>query len=215
MFEVVFQSAFSNCLVSVRNIYAMLLQDLDQRQVDANSLIMRTVSPQYSVSLFEFDALSNDFGEEVVAHQMIDRIRNLTSKDSIDENRKSLSNIYFAASILEDSILVVYNAEHLTSDFYQALEKVETALRASGKGRLRLLLIGSEQMLPLLSRNSSDFKRVKWYNLLEEPNEVSQLLDEIRIDGLSGVTSDESADGTAIDSADDAGKQMIYFGRMM
>lgn len=211
MFEVVFQSAFSNCLVSVRNIYAILLQDLDQQQVDANSLIMRTVSPQYSVSLFEFDALNDEFGEQLVARQMIDRIRNLTSKDSIDESRKPLSNIYFAASILEDSILVIYNAENLTSDFYQALEKVEVALRASGKGRLRLLLIGSEQVLPLLARHSSDFKRIKWYNLLEEPDEVSQLLEEIRLDGLSGTKADDAAR----DSTEDASKQMIYFGRMM
>ena len=179
MLDTLFENVFSNCLGSERNICVLLKDDMLNDTMDVWSLTMKTIAPQSSVSVFEFDALDGQLNEEVLSANMEERVRNFSSASMLDENRKPISTIYFAASILEESILVIYHAENLSDELYQSIEKIERALRVSGKGRLRVLLIGTDAIIPVVAKNTSGFNKVKWYNRLNKPEHAEGFLDFI------------------------------------
>lgn len=206
MFDVFFENTFSNCIGSTRNICILLKDDISDNLTDVWSLTMNTIAPQRSVSVFEFNALDGKMDEEIVSTMMLERIRNFTSTSALDENRKPISNIYFTAGILEESILVIYNAENLSDEFYQSIEKIERALRVSGKGRLRVLLIGSESLIPMVARNTTGFNKVKWFNALNNPQRSAEMLESIAM----MATNENDDSHKAIQN--EAEKDLIVFG---
>jgi len=209
MFDAFFENTFSNCLGSVRNICVLLKDEISDDLTNVWSLTMRTIAPQSSVSVFEFDALDGQLDEEIVSNSMIDRIRNFTSTSALDESRKPISSIYFAASVLEESILVIYNAENLSDEFYQSIEKIERALRVSGKGRLRVLLIGSDSVIPMIAKNTTGFNKVKWYNALNQPARATEMLSSLTTVATNGNGSVHQA------IQEQAEKDLIVFGTVL
>ncbi len=205
MFETVFHSAFINCLRSPGNIHVMLTETRDLAS-GSHDIMMRTECPHYSVSLFELDAADFTMTEEFIAEQMMYRIRNLTSNKPVEPERTAISNIYFAAGILQDSILVIQNADKLDNELYRNLEKVEKALSHSGKGRLRILLVGSQHCIPRLALSSSDFSAIKWLNILAEPDAANHMIEEGRFAGQLKQSKHAS---------EEKGKRFIYFGSLV
>lgn len=204
MLNTIFENIFSNCLNGKRNLCVLLKDAVNDELVDNLSLMMKTVAPQHSVSVFEFNAIGDELDEATVSKSMAERIRNFSSAIALDEGRKPNSVIYFAASILEESIIVIYNAENVTDEFYQSIEKVERALRISGKGRLRFLLIGNDSVVPLVAKNTKSINRVKWYNLLKEPEPVNEMLNSV----VNAINSHQQVTGEVED-------ELIVFGRML
>ena len=196
MLDTFYERVFSSCLGSIRNICVLLQDDVLDDTIDVWSLTMKTIAPQNSVSVFEFDALNDQIDEESVASSMTDRIRNFSSASLINDGRKPISTIYFATSILEELILVIYNAENLNDEFYKSIEKIERALRVSGKGRLRVLLVGTDAIIPMVAKNTSGFNKVKWYNHLKDPEYAEGMLDFITNKSINtgkvlGVVADD------------------------
>jgi len=151
MFDTNFKNTYIDCLNRNRDFYLMF-KDSSSGESNDMALTMSTLAPQFSVSVFNFDASEEMITAVGVIEQLVDRVKNIVGASGLDSEKaySELEKAHLASEILGDSMIIIQNAEKLPKNTLSDLQRLSDEVRAKNDvARLRVLAIGDVGLMHL------------------------------------------------------------------
>ncbi len=179
-FEEKFEGVFVDSLARRRSV-SLLFKDKCTDGFDEVRPIVRMLAPQYALTVCAIDAATDLITEDSVANLLIEKVKDILSSAQTNESSSKEEQIYKACEVLQDSMLLVQNAELAKPGSLSLLQALASRVNnQEGAVRLRVLMIGDAQLLHRALNGKLRFISVKFYNLMKNQRGMDALLSKVR-----------------------------------